>query len=119
MKDKKEHRRRVVKRRTRPQTAPGRLGWLGGGLASSSATTSMGNDNHNNVHIDDGSNHNNDVNNAGSQSCYSGEKLLTPRPDCDIHNATSTITDGDADIDLTEDNSKNNMQLDMSKMYTH
>ena len=55
MKDKKEHRRRVVKRRTRrPQTAPGRLGWLGGGMASSSASTSMGNDNQNNIHIDDG-----------------------------------------------------------------
>ena len=107
MKDKKEHRRRVVKRRTRrPQTAPGRLGWLGGGMASSETTTSMGNGNHNNnIHIDDANNNDNDIN-AGSQSS-SGEKLLTPRPDCDINNTTSTITDGDTNIDLTEDNSNN------------
>lgn len=103
MKDKKEHRRRVVKRRTRPQTAPGRLGWLGGGMTSSlSASASVGNDNHNNIHNDNATN-DNDIN-AGSQSS-SGEKLLTPRPDCDINNTTSTITDGDTNIDLTEDNS--------------
>ena len=64
----------------------------------------MGNDNHNNVHTDDGNNNNDNDVHADSQSS-SSEKLLTPRPDCDIHNATSTITDGDANIDLTEDNS--------------